>query len=74
MFLKVDKPDSDLFQSLWLLYFMKMFHCYQLTISSSFLPFVYDSAEKQMLSAISLVIEQWKNEFDRIAKVRFFPI
>ena len=36
--------------------------------------FVYDSGEKQMLSAISLVIEQRKNEFDRIAKVRFFPI
>ena len=35
---------------------------------------VYDSAEKQMLNAISLVIEQLKNEFDRIAKVRFFPI
>ena len=34
--------------------------------------FVYDSAEKQMLNAISLVIEQRKNEFDRIAKVRFF--
>ena len=33
--------------------------------------FVYDSAEKQMLSAISLVIEQRKNEFDRIAKVWF---
>ena len=30
--------------------------------------FIYDSAEKQMLSAISLVIEQRKNEFDRIAK------
>jgi len=44
-----------------------MFHCYQLTISSSFLAFVYYSAEKQMLSAISLVIEQRKNEFDRIA-------
>jgi hypothetical protein len=28
---------------------------------------VYDSAEKQMLNAISLVIEQRKNEFDRIA-------
>jgi len=27
---------------------------------------VYDSAEKQMLKAISLVIEQWKNEFDWI--------
>ena len=26
-----------------------------------------------MLNAISLVIEQRKNEFDRIAKVRFFP-
>jgi hypothetical protein len=36
--------------------------------------FVYDSAEKQMLNAISLVIEQRKNEFDRIAEVRFFPI
>ena len=36
--------------------------------------FVYDSAEKQMLNAISLVIEQRKNEFDRIAKVRFFHI
>ena len=35
---------------------------------------VYDSAEKQMLNAISLVIEQRKNEFDGIAKVRFFPI
>jgi hypothetical protein len=28
---------------------------------------------KQMLNAISLVIKQRKNEFDRIAKVRFFP-
>ena len=36
--------------------------------------FVYDSAEKQSLSAISLVIEQRKNEFDRMAKVRFSPI
>ena len=36
--------------------------------------FVYDSAEKQMLSAISLVIEQRKNEFHRIAKARFSPI
>jgi hypothetical protein len=36
--------------------------------------FVYYSAEKQILSAISLVIEQRKNKFDRIAKVRFFPI
>jgi len=35
--------------------------------------FVYDSAEKQMLNAISLVIEQRKNEFDRIAKVWVFP-
>jgi hypothetical protein len=31
--------------------------------------FVYDSAEKQMLNAISLVIEQQKNEFDSMAKV-----
>ena len=36
--------------------------------------FVYDSAEKQMLNAISLVIEQRKNEFDRIANIWFFPI
>ena len=36
--------------------------------------FVYDSAKKQMLSAISLVIEQRKNEFHKIAKVRFSPI
>ena len=36
--------------------------------------FVYDSAEKQMLSAILLIIEQRKNEFDRIARSRFFPI
>jgi hypothetical protein len=36
--------------------------------------FVYDSAEKQMLSAISLVIEQRKSEFDRIARARFSPI
>ena len=35
--------------------------------------FVYDSAENQMLNANSLVIEQRKNEFDRIAKVWFFP-
>ena len=33
--------------------------------------FAYDSPEKQMLSAISLVIEQRKNEFERISKVRF---
>jgi succinyl-CoA synthetase alpha subunit len=31
-------------------------------------------ADKQMLSAISLVIEKRKNEFDRIAKVWFSPI
>ena len=31
--------------------------------------FVYDTAEKQMLSVISFVIEQRKNEFDRIAKI-----
>ena len=37
-------------------------------------PFVYDSAQKQMLSATSLVIEQRKNEFDSIAKVMFSPI
>jgi hypothetical protein len=36
--------------------------------------FVYDSAKKQMLNAISLIIEQRKNKFNRIAKVRFFPI
>ena len=36
--------------------------------------FVYDSAEKQMLNAISLVIEQRKNEFDRITRVWFSPI
>jgi hypothetical protein len=36
--------------------------------------FVYDSAEKHMLNAISLVIEQRKNEFHRIAKVWFFTI
>jgi len=35
--------------------------------------FVYDSAEKQMLSPISLVIEQRKNEFYRIVTVRFSP-
>jgi hypothetical protein len=33
--------------------------------------FVYDSAEKQMLNATPLVIEQRKNKFDRIATVRF---
>ena len=36
--------------------------------------FVYDSADKQMLTVISSVIEQRKNKFDRIVKVRFFPI
>jgi len=36
--------------------------------------FVYDSAEKKMLSAVSLVIEQRKNKFDKIANVSFFPI
>jgi hypothetical protein len=30
--------------------------------------------QKQMLSTISLDIEQQKNEFDRISKVRFSPI
>jgi hypothetical protein len=35
-FLKVDKPDSNLFQSQWLFYFMKMFHFYLLTNSSSY--------------------------------------
>ena len=34
---------------------------------------MYESVEKQMLTAIALVIKQQKNEFDRIAKVRFFP-
>ena len=59
---------------------MKMFYCYLLTNSSSYqqniviLEFVYDSAEKQMLNGISLVIEQGKNEFDRIVRVWFFPI
>jgi hypothetical protein len=36
--------------------------------------FVYDSAKKQMLSTISLAMEQRKNEFERKAKVWFFPI
>jgi hypothetical protein len=36
--------------------------------------FVYDSVKKQMLNAISLAMEQRKNEFDRKAKVRFFLI
>lgn len=40
----------------------------------NFRVFPYDSTEKQMLSTISLVIEQRKNKFDGIAKVRFFPI
>jgi hypothetical protein len=71
-FLKADKPDSNLFQSQWLFYFMKMFYYYLLTISSSFWAFVYDSVEQQMLIAISLVIEQRKNEFDRIEKVWVF--
>jgi hypothetical protein len=31
--------------------------------------FVYDSAEKQMLNAISLVIEEQKNEVDSITRV-----
>jgi hypothetical protein len=34
----------------------------------------FGAVEKQMLNTISLVIEQRKNEFDRIAKVRFFLI
>ena len=33
--------------------------------------FVYDWTENQILNAMSLAIEQRKNEFDRIAKVRF---
>jgi hypothetical protein len=49
---------------------MEMFYCHLLTTWL----FVDDSAEKQMFNTISLVIEQRKNEFDRIAKVRFFPI
>ena len=71
-FLKVYKPDGNLFQSQWLFYFMTMFYYnllfyfmtmfyYNLlTTSSSFWAFVYDSAE----NAITLVIGQWKNEFD----------
>jgi hypothetical protein len=51
-----------------------MFYYYLITTSSSFWAFVYDSAEKQMLNVISLIIEQQKNKFERIAKVRFFPI
>jgi hypothetical protein len=35
--------------------------------------FVYDSSEKQMLNAILLVIEQRKNEFDRIYQKSGFP-
>ena len=35
---------------------------------------MFYSAEKQMLSAMSLVIEQRKNEFDRIAKVWFLGL
>jgi hypothetical protein len=30
------QPDSNLFQSQWLFYFMKMFYCYLLTNSSSY--------------------------------------
>ena len=40
----------------------------------NFRAFVYDSVEKKMLSAIPLVIEQRKHEFDRIANGRFFTI
>jgi hypothetical protein len=35
---------------------------------------LYGSVEKQTLNAMSLVTEQRKNEFDRIAKVQFSPI
>jgi len=49
-------------------------HRHTKKIYRNFGAFVYDSAEEQMLSAISLVIEQWKTEFDRIANVRFSPI
>jgi hypothetical protein len=39
----------------------------------NFWAFVYDSAEKPMLNAILLVIEQRKNEFDRIYQKSGFP-
>jgi len=45
-----------------------------IVIPITFWAFVYDSAKKQMLSAISLVVEQRKNEFERIEKVWFFSI
>ena len=35
-FLKVDKSDSNLFQSQWLFYFMNMFYCYLLTNALSY--------------------------------------
>ena len=61
MFLKVD------------VFLLSTYKCIIIPIKyRNFGAFVYDSAEKQMLNAISLVIEQ-KNEFDRIAKVRFSP-
>jgi hypothetical protein len=55
-----------------------LFHENVLLLSTNIRPifwaFFHDSAEKQMLNTISLVIEQRKNEFDRIAKVWFYPI
>ena len=61
-------------------YFMKMFwllSTYKFIIIQikyrNFEVFVYDSAEKQTLNTISLVIEKRKNEFDRIAKSPVFP-
>ena len=81
MFSKADNPDSSLFQSQWLFYFMKIFlllYTYKFIVIPikyrNFVAFAYDSAEKQMLTGISLVIEQRKNALDRITKVRFFPL
>jgi hypothetical protein len=50
---------------------MKIFHYYLLTFVRHFERLLMIQPKKQMLTAISLVIEQRKNEFDRTATIRF---
>jgi hypothetical protein len=50
---------------------MKIFHYYLLTFVRHFERLLMIQPKKQMLNAISLVIEQRKNEFDRTTKIRY---
>jgi hypothetical protein len=75
--LKVAKPDIPKSMIIFFNENVLLFSTYKFIIIPmkyhNFGAFIYHSAENQMFSAISLVIEQRKNEFDKIAKVWFSP-